>query len=148
MHTAANASAESASGIPGNDDLTVAVPGRPQKPKPGTHKPSGNQNQGGGNGNGGPGSGPKPPSSDPRPDDPLKPVEDTVTHTMDPVVVATNRCNEALAAADIPATPARLRQCIAAYREGGMSAVNTLVSGLLDTLGGFLGSGGDNGGTS
>jgi len=155
-----------ANGQPSNDDLTLNPTETRHKPKPGTNKPGGGDQQGGndsstgnngterpGTGGGGndpkPSGGSKPPTEQPGPSSPLGPVGGTVTETVDPVIIATNKCTQALAAADIPATQARLQQCIAAYQEGGMSAVNHLIDGLLDTLGGVIGGlgGGDAGGT-
>lgn len=147
-----------ANGLPSNDDVTVEETDQEQdRPKPGQHKPgthhnggstsgntSGGNNgngggsptpgggSGGGGGNGGGNGGNGGGSND---DGPLKPVEDTVTTAVDPVGVATRKCTDALAAADIPQTPVRLQQCVDAYLDGGMAAVNNLVSGLLDTLG-------------
>jgi hypothetical protein len=145
-------------GLPSNDDLTVAPTPSHHQPKPGSNKPAGDHDgsspDGGGNDSSGnhpkPGSSSPgdddPPTQQPEPTSPLEPAEDTVTNTVDPVVVATRRCTLAFADADIPATPARLQQCIDAYQDGGMAAVNTLVDGLLDTLGGLLGGGGSGGG--
>lgn len=106
-------------------------------PGGGDHYPGGGggNNPGGGNhggtgannagGNGGTGGGD---------DGPPKPVEDTVTETVDPVVKATARCTAALTNAGIDPSGRPLDDCIDAYLEGGMSAVDSLIGDLLDLL--------------
>jgi hypothetical protein len=65
-------------------------------------------------------------------------VTDTVTNTLTPLQKAQNWCQANLSGAELDAVGG-LSACANAYLEGGASAVNNLLAGLTDTVGGLLG---------
>ncbi len=86
---------------------------------------------------------PKPkPKPEPKPDPtPLPPVPTTtvtqpVQPIVDPVAKATAACQAAFADADYNPTAGELDQCVAAYQEGGMAAVDALIATLTAVPGG------------
>ena len=83
---------------------------------------------------------PRPTSSDPGKvlTDTGKKVTDTVKNTLTPLEKATAWCQANVSDAKIDALGG-LTACANAYLEGGASAIDNLLAGLGDTVGGLLG---------
>ena len=117
----------------------------PQQQQGGTQQSGGGTSTDSGSGDTG-GDTPVVPSGEPSASDPGKvvtdtgkKVTDTVKNTLTPLEKAQQYCQDNLSGAQLTAVGG-LSACANAYLDGGASAVDNLLAGLTDTVGGLLGN--------